>query len=69
MIGYKLTTEQYIAIQGIYFGKQFFNCVEDTNGNWFLFLTQQDEANLPQEFQYILGITKEQFVTVTKSLK
>lgn len=69
MIGYKLTAEQYNAIQGVYFGKQFFNCVEDTNGNWFLFLTEQDEANLLQEFQYILEITKEQFVAATKSLK
>ena len=69
MIGYKLTTEQYLAIQGVYFGKQFFNCVEDTNGDWFLFLSEQDEGNLPEEFRYILEITKEQFVAATKSFK
>lgn len=62
MIGYKLTTAQFNAINGVYFGEQFFNCVADINGDWFLFLSQQEESNLPQEFQYLLELPKAEYV-------
>lgn len=43
MIGYILTPEQYNEIQGQYFAPDiFFNCVQDINGVWFLFLSEQD---------------------------
>ena len=44
MIGYILTIEQKEAIQGVFFATDiFFNCVQDINDVWFLFLSQQDK--------------------------
>lgn len=63
MIGYKLTLKQKEAIQGAEFSDAtFFNCVEDINGVWFLFLSEQDTANLSDEYNYILDLPKEEFV-------
>jgi hypothetical protein len=47
MIGYKLTLEQYQAVQGqFYTPYEFFNCVQDINGVWFLFLSDQDKQQI-----------------------
>ena len=47
MIGYILTTEQYEQIQGQYYSpSQFFNCVQDINDVWFLFLSDQDKEEI-----------------------
>jgi len=63
MIGYKLTLEQKEAIQGVEFSDAtFFNCVEDIDGVWFLFLSEQDTNNLPNEYAYILDLPQEEFV-------
>ena len=63
MIGYRLTLEQKEAIQGVEFSEAtFFNCVEDINGVWFLFLSEQDVSNLPTEYDYILDLPQEEFV-------
>lgn len=62
MIGYRLTTNQYESIDGVYFGEQFFNCVADINGDWFLFLSEQEESNLPEKFSYILDLPKAEYV-------
>ena len=44
MIGYILTPEQYNEVQGQFYAPyEFFNCVQDINGVWFLFLSQQDK--------------------------
>lgn len=44
MIGYILTPEQYNEVQGQYYTPTaFLNCVQDINGVWFLFLSQQDK--------------------------
>ena len=44
MIGYILTPEQYDQVQGqFYTPYEFFNCVQDINGVWFLFLSYQDK--------------------------
>ena len=52
MIGYILTTEQYDQVQGqFYTPYEFFNCVADINGVWFLFLSEQD-IPLVQSSQY-----------------
>ena len=63
MIGYILTPEQYNEVQGQYFATEiFFNCVQDINGTWFLFLSQQDIEILPQEFQYLLSLPTGEYV-------
>ena len=63
MIGYTLTIEQKESIQGVFFATDiFFNCVEDINGNWFLFLSEQDKEVLPSEYQYILELPTAEYV-------
>lgn len=53
MIGYILTTEQYEQIQGQYYSpSQFFNCVQDINDVWFLFLSQQDKEEIVNNTQW-----------------
>jgi hypothetical protein len=47
MLGYKLTNEEKDSIQGQYYtDSQFFNCVQDINGTWFLFLSDQDKQQI-----------------------
>jgi hypothetical protein len=51
MIAYILTVEQKQEIQGVFFTDSiFFNCVQDINETWFLFLSQQDIEILPKNF-------------------
>ena len=64
MIGYILTIEQKEAIQGVFFATDiFFNCVEDINGEWFLFLSEQDTALLPQEYLYLLDLPTGEYIS------
>jgi PAB1-binding protein PBP1 len=45
MIGYKLTENQKNFIQNkFYTAQQFINCVQDINGIWFTFFTDEDKA-------------------------
>jgi len=63
MIGYILTVEQKQEIQGVFFTDSiFFNCVQDINETWFLFLSPQDIEILPQEFQYLLALPTGEYV-------
>lgn len=57
-IGYILTTEQYEQIQGQYYSpSQFFNCVQDINDVWFLFLSDQDKAEISQtDWSWVLEL-------------
>ena len=44
---YILTASQKDHVQGqLYSSSQFFNCVQDVNDNWFLFLTESDIASI-----------------------
>jgi hypothetical protein len=57
MIGYILTNEEYTQVQGqFYTPYEFFNCVQDINGTWFLFLSEQD-IPLVQASQYAWVLT------------
>ena len=73
MIGYKLTIEQKNAIQDIFYNDNcFFNCVQDINNDWFLFLSQSDKNEIEStqyayllllaEFEYIPPIIENPFV-------
>jgi hypothetical protein len=54
--GRQLTTEQKEAIQGVFFSENiFFNCVQDTNNGWYLFLSEDDILNIG-EYSYLLDI-------------
>ena len=63
MEGKKLTIEQKEAIQGVFFNDNtFFNCVDDINGDWFLFLSNDDITKLNNtEWDYLLSITDSEF--------
>ena len=58
MIGYTLTIEQKEAIQGVEYAPfQTFNCVQDIDGNWFLFLSEQDKAEITgSQWAYLLDL-------------
>lgn len=64
MIGYILTTEQYEQIQGQYYSpSQFFNCVQDINDIWFLFLSDQDKTEISQtDWAWILELPQGEYV-------
>jgi hypothetical protein len=56
MIGYKLNENQKNFIQNKFFTpNQFINCVQDINGIWFTFLTDDDKAIIATtEFNWLL---------------
>jgi hypothetical protein len=63
MIGYILTNQQKEAIQGVFFATDiFFNCVQDINDVWFLFLSEQDKALLTQEYLYLLDLPTGEYI-------
>lgn len=64
MIGYTLTIEQKEAIQGVEYAPfQTFNCVQDIDGNWFLFLSDQDKAEIVNtEWSYLLDLPEAEYV-------
>jgi len=64
MIGYTLTIEQKEEIQGVYYAPyEFFNCVQDINDVWFLFLSQQDkETILGTEWEYLFDLPKAEYI-------
>ncbi len=65
MIGYTLTNDQYNQIQGQYYtSSQFFNCVQDINGVWFLFLSEQDKEEVFTNMQchWILDLPEAEFI-------
>lgn len=64
MIGYILTPEKYNEIQGQYYTPyEFFNCVQDINGVWFLFLSTQDKEQIVNtQWNWILTLTEGEYV-------
>ena len=64
MIGYKLTLEQKEDIQGKeYAPYQVFNCVQDINGVWFTFLTNDDKrAIIATQYEWLLFCPQEEYI-------
>jgi len=64
MIGYILTTENYDQLQGqFYTPYEFFNCVQDINDVWFLFLSDQDKAQIEStEWAFILDLPTGEYI-------
>jgi hypothetical protein len=63
MIGYILTIEQKDAIQGQYYTPyQFFNCVQDINNVWFLFLSDEDKLEVQASaYIWILDLSQGEY--------
>jgi hypothetical protein len=64
MIAYTLTPDQYEQIQGQYYtDSQFFNCVADINGTWFLFLSEQDKPEVQaSEYAWVLDLPQAKYI-------
>lgn len=64
MIGYKLTIEQKNAIQDIFYNDNcFFNCVQDVNDDWFIFLSDSDKNEIEStQYAYLLLLTEFEYV-------
>ena len=64
MIGYILTQDQYTQVQGQYYTNyQFFNCVADIDGVWFLFLSQEDKDTiLTTQWNWLLTLPEGEYV-------
>ncbi len=54
----QLTIEQKENIQGVFFDEvTFFNCIQDINNNWFIFLSSTDISNLQNsQWQWVVDI-------------
>ena len=65
MIGYILTPEQKEQVQGqFYTPYEFFNCVQDINGVWFLFLSTQDKETILNDptWNWILTLPEGEYI-------
>jgi hypothetical protein len=64
MIGYICTPEQKDLIQGQYYTiSQFFNCVEDIDGTWFLVLSDQDKPEVEaSQYAWILDLPEAEYI-------
>ena len=64
MIGYILTNSEYDQIEGQYYTEyQFFNCVADINGIWYLFLSDEDKTTIVnnQTWSWILTLPEAEY--------
>jgi hypothetical protein len=68
---YKLTTEQKGQIHGSFFSIcQFFNCVQDINDDWVLFLSEDDINSIQGgEWAYILELPEGEYVPKPNTLQ
>lgn len=64
MIGYILNTEQYDQVQGQFYSDfEFFNCVQDINNVWFLFLSDEDKTQIEgTEWSFILDLPQGEYI-------
>ena len=65
MEGRIVTNETAESLQNVFFDSDtFFNFVQDINDVYFLFLSEQDEANIaPTEYAYLLEIPLSEYIS------
>jgi hypothetical protein len=63
-IGYQLSESEYNQVQGQYYTEyQFFNCVADINGVWFLFLSDEDKQVVATtEWAWVLDLPEAEYI-------
>ena len=63
MIGYILTEEQYNDIQGQEFAPfERFNCVQDINGIWFNFVSEQQIPQVESsQYAWVLDLPQAEY--------
>ena len=64
MIGYILTIEQKDEIQGQYYAPfEIFNCVQDIDGIWFTFLTDDDKRKIiGSQYEWLLSCPQGEYI-------
>lgn len=64
MIGYILTEKEYEQIQGQEFAPfQCFNCVQDINGTWFNFVSEQQIPEVEaSQYDWVLTLPQGEFI-------
>ncbi len=64
MIGYKLTENQKNFVQNKFYAPyQCINCVQDINGIWFTFFTNEDKAIIETtEYAWVLDCPQAEYV-------
>lgn len=67
MIGYILTIQEKESIQGKeYAPYQFFNCVQDIDGIWYTFLTEEDKTTIATtEYSWLLECPQGEYIAPT----
>lgn len=70
MIGYELTDDQYTEVQGKFYDTYlFFNCVQDINDIWYLFLSDQDKEQIIQtDWKWLLELPQSEYIPKTPTL-
>ena len=63
-IGYTLSESEYNQVQGQYYTPyQFFNCVTDISGTWFLFLSDEDKPEVEaSEYAWVLDLPEAEYI-------
>lgn len=63
MIGYILTEAEKEQVQGQFYSPyEFFNCVQDINGTWYLFLSEEDKGQVSQtEYSWLLSLPEGEY--------
>jgi hypothetical protein len=63
MIGYILTIQEKDQIQGQYYTTyQFFNCVQDINGVWYLMLSDEDKPEVEaSQYAWVLDLPEGEY--------
>ena len=63
-IGYILTESEYNQVQGQYYTEyQFFNCVVDAEGIYYLFLSDEDKQVVATtEYAWILDLPEAEYI-------
>jgi hypothetical protein len=64
MIGYILTNNEYTQIQGVFYTDyQFFNCIQDINGVWYLLLSDEDKIEVAAtQYDWVLNLPTGQYI-------
>jgi hypothetical protein len=64
MLGYKLSESEYDQVQGQFYAPfEFFNCVQDINDVWFLFLSDEDKIQIQgTEWEWILSLPEGEYI-------
>jgi hypothetical protein len=63
MIGYILTVDEKDQIHGQYYTDyQFFNCVQDINGVWYLMLSDEDKPEVEaSQYAWVLDLPEGEY--------